>query len=258
MGWQPTYQSEARIYAAYILKNFPNAKVGILYQNDDFGKDYLKGLKDGFGDKAEALVVSEQPYEVTEATVDSQVITLKASGADVFVNISTPKFSAQAIKKAHEIGWKPAQFLNNISVSIGSVLKPAGFEASQDIISAGYLKEATDPAWKDDPSMKDWAAFMDKYYPDGDKLNVFTVYGYSVAQTLVQTLKQAGDDLTRANVMKEAANLKDLVLPLALPGIKANTSPTDYYVYEQMQLMKFKGETWERFGDIIEGKVGGS
>jgi branched-chain amino acid transport system substrate-binding protein len=258
MGWQPTYQSEARIYAAYILREKPNAKIGILYQNDDFGKDYLKGLKDGLGDKAKSLIVSEQPYEVADPTVDSQVINLKSAGVDLFINITTPKFAAQAIKKSHEIGWKPLHLLTNVSVSVGGVMKPAGYEAGQGIISATYLKDSTDTAWKDDAGMKDWHAFMDKYYPDGDKLSSNTLYGYSVAQTLVQTLKQAGDDLTRANVMKQAASLKDLVLPLALPGIKINTSPTDFYVFEQMQLMRFKGESWERFGDIIEGKVGGS
>ena len=254
MGWQPTYQAEGQIYAKYILKNHPNAKIGILYQNDDYGKDYVKGMKDGLGAKAATMIVSEQPYEPADPTVDSQIVTLKGSGADVFFNVTTPKFAAQAIKKAHEIGWKPVHLLNNVSNSVGSVLKPAGFEAAKDVLSTGYLKDPTDPTWNDDAGKKEWLVFMDKYFPDGDKTSSFTVYGYSVAQTLHQTLKQCGDDLTRANVMKQAANLKGLVQPMLLPGITVNTSSTDFYPIEQMQMQKFTGERWELFGPVISGE----
>ena len=256
MGWQPTYQAEGQIYAKYILKNHPNAKIGILYQNDDYGKDYVKGLKDGLGDKAKAMIVSEQPYEPADPTVDSQIVTLKGSGADVFFNVTTPKFAAQAIKKAHEIGWKPVHLLNNVSNSVGSVLKPAGLEASKDVLSTGYLKDPTDPTWNDDAGKKEWLAFMDKYFPDGDKTSSFTVYGYTVAQTLHQVLKQSGDDLTRANVMKQAASLKGLKQPMLLPGIEINTSASDFYPIEQMQMQKFTGERWELFGPIIAGGEG--
>src|SRR5689334_2700320 len=256
MGWQPNYQSEGRIYAEYILKNHPNGKIGILYQNDDYGKDYVKGLKDGLGDKAKTMIISEQPYEVTDPTVDSQIINLKASGADVFFNVTTPKFAAQAIKKAYEIGWKPVHLLNNVSNSVGSVLKPAGLEASKGVLSTSYLKDPTDPTWDNDPGKKEWLAFMDKYFPEGDKTSAFTVYGYTVAQTLHQTLKQAGDDLTRANVMKQAASLKGLKLPMLLPGIEINTSASDFYPIKQMQMQKFTGERWELFGPVISGGEG--
>jgi branched-chain amino acid transport system substrate-binding protein len=257
MGWQPTYQAEGQIYAKYILKNHPNAKIGILYQNDDYGKDYVKGLKDGLGDKAK-MIISEQPYEPADPTVDSQIVALKGSGADVFFNVTTPKFAAQAIKKAHEIGWKPVHLLNNVSNSVGSVLKPAGLEAAKDVLSTGYLKDPTDPTWNQDAGKKEWLAFMDKYFPDGDKTSSFTVYGYTVAQTLAQALKQAGDNLTRENVMKQAANLKGLKLPMLLPGIEINTSATDFYPIEQMQMQKFTGERWELFGEVISGGGGGS
>ena len=256
MGWQPTYQAEGQIYAKYIMKNHPNAKIGILFQNDDYGKDYVKGLKDGLGDKAKTMIVSELPYEPADPTVDSQIVSLKGSGADVFFNVTTPKFAAQAIKKAAEIGWKPVHLLNNVSNSVGSVLKPAGLEASKDVLSTGYLKDPTDPTWNDDAGKKEWLAFMEKYFPDGDKTSSFTVYGYTVAQTLHQTLKQAGDDLTRANVMKQAASLKGLKLPMLLPGIEINTSPTDFYPIEQMQMQKFTGERWELFGPVISGGEG--
>jgi branched-chain amino acid transport system substrate-binding protein len=258
MGWQPTYQSEGRIYAKFLLDKYPNAKIGILYQNDDYGKDYVKGLKDGLGDKAKTMIVSEQPYETSDPTVDSQIINLKASGADAFFNVTTPKFAAQAIRKAAEIGWKPIHLLNNVSQSVGSVLKPAGLENAKGIFSTYYLKDATDPAWKDDPGYKDWVAFMDKYFPDGDKTSSFTVYGYTVGQTLVQVLKQCGDNLTRENVMKQAANLKDLQLPLLLPGIKINTSPTDFFPIEQMQIQRFTGERWEAVGPVLDGALGGT
>jgi len=256
MGWQPNYQSEGRIYAEYLLKNHPNGKIGILYQNDDYGKDYVKGIKDGLAAKAKAMIVSELPYETTDPTVDSQIINLKASGADVFFNVTTPKFAAQAIKKAHEIGWQPVHLLNNVSNSVGSVLKPAGLEASKGVLSTAYLKDPTDPTWDNDAGKKEWLAFMDKYYPDGDKTSSFTVYGYTVAQTLVQVLKQCGDDLTRENVMKHAANLKNLDLPMLLPGIKINTSDKDFYPIKQMQMEKFNGERWELFGPVMSGEVG--
>jgi branched-chain amino acid transport system substrate-binding protein len=255
MGWQPSYQSEGHIYAQYLLQNHPDAKIGILYQNDDYGKDYVKGLKDGLGDKAAKMIVSEQPYETSDPTVDSQMVNLKASGADVFFNVTTPKFAAQAIKKAAEIGWKPVHLLNNVSQSIGSVLKPAGIQNSIGILSTYYLKDATDPAWKDDPGYKEWLAFMDKYFPDGDKTSSFTVYGYSVAQTMAQVLKQCGDDLTRANVMKQAANLKGLKLGMLLPGIVIDTGPDDFYPIQQMQMQKFTGERWERIGPVMMGSV---
>ncbi len=257
MGWQPNYQSETRIYAKYLLKNKPDAKVAVLYQNDDYGKDYLKGLKDGLGDKAASMIVAEESYETTEPTIDSHIVKLKATGADVFVNITTPKFAAQAIKKISEVGWKPLHLLNNVSASVGSVIKPAGFENSQDIISAAYLKDASDKQWDNDQGMKDFSAFMAKYFPEGDKLDGGTVVGYSVAQTLVQVLKQCGDDLTRENVMKQAASLKDFRVEMLLPGIKINTSPTDFAPISQLQLMKFKGEKWELFGDVISGDVSG-
>ena len=258
MGWQPNYQSEGRIYAKYLLENHPRAKIGILFQNDDYGKDYVKGLKDGLGDKAKTMIISEQPYETSDPTVDSQIINLKASGADVFFNVTTPKFAAQAIKKAHEIGWQPLHLLNNVSTSVGSVLKPAGLEASKGVLSTGYTKDPTDPTWKDDPGYKEWLAFMDKYLPDGDKTSSFVVYGYSVAQTLVQVLKQCGDTLTRENVMKQAANLKDFTVPMLIPGITINTSATDFYPIEQMRMQKFNGERWELFGPVVSGEIGSS
>jgi branched-chain amino acid transport system substrate-binding protein len=252
MGWQPNYQTEAKIYARYILENLPNARIGILYQNDDYGKDYVKGFKDGLGEKAGEMIVSEQTYEVTEPTVDSQIVNLKNSGADVLFNVTTPKFAAQAIRKVADIGWKPVHFLNNVSNSVGSVLQPAGLEASKDIISSFYLKDPDDPQWKDDPGRKEWLTWMEKYYPEGNVHDLFNVYGYTVAQTLIQVLKQAGDDLTRENIMHQAANIKDLELPMLLPGIKINTSPTDFYPIEQLQLGKFNGERWVLFGEVID------
>jgi branched-chain amino acid transport system substrate-binding protein len=252
MGWQPTYQAEGKIYAQYVMKNVPNAKVGILFQNDDYGKDYLKGFKDGLGDNAKKLIVMEQSYEVTDPTVDSQVANLKNSGANVFFNVTTPKFAAQAIKKAHDIGWKPLHILNNVSNSVGSTLQPAGLDASKDIISTFYLKDPTDPTWKNDQGYKDWLAFMKKYYPEGNVSQLENVYGYNAAQGIVEVLKQCGNDLSRANVMKQAANLKDVSLPMLLPGIKVNTSPTDFYPIEQEQLAKFDGERWVLFGEIYD------
>jgi branched-chain amino acid transport system substrate-binding protein len=252
MGWQPNYQAEGRIYARYILDNKPDAKIAVLYQNDDYGKDLLKGLKDGLGDKGK-MIVAEAPYEVSEPTVDSHIVKLKASGADVFINIATPKFAAQAIRKVPEVGWTPLHIVNNVSQSIGSVLRPAGLDNAKGVLSTGYTKDQTDPTWKDDPAMKEWNAFMEKYFPDGDRTSSFTLYGYAVAQTLVQVLKQCGDELTRDNVMKQAANL-DLDLPLLLPGIKIKTSPTDYFPIEQMQMSRFVGDRWEFFGPILSGE----
>ncbi len=254
MGWQPNYQSEGRIYAQYLIKNHPDAKVGILYQNDDYGKDYVKGFKDGANGKLK--IVSEQPYETSDPTVDSQIINLKASGADVLFNVTTPKFAAQAIKKAHEIGWQPIHLLNNVSNSVGSVLKPAGLDAAKGILSTAYLKDPTDATWDNDPAKKEWIAFMDKYFPDGDKTSSFTAYGYSVAQTVALVLKQCGDDLTRENVMKQAASLKNVQLPMALPGVVLNTSATDFFPFKQMQMQKFNGERWELFGPVMSGDVG--
>ena len=257
MGWQPNYQSETQIYAKYILKNEPNAKIAVLYQNDDYGKDYLKGLKDGLGAKAAKMIVAEESYETTEPTIDSQIVTLKSSGADVFVNITTPKFAAQAIKKIAEVEWKPLHFLNNVSASIGSVIKPAGTENAQGIISSAYLKDPTDPQWKNDAGMKAWNVFLDKYYPEANRADASVMYGYTVAQTMVYVLKHCGNDLTRANIMKQAASIKNLELGGLLPGIKINTSPTDFAPLSQLQLMVLKGKTWERFGDIISADVGG-
>ncbi|MCK1540515.1 ABC transporter substrate-binding protein [Bradyrhizobium sp. 147] len=257
MGWQPNYQSETQIYAKYILKEMPNAKIAVLFQNDDYGKDYLKGLKDGLGSKAANMIVAEESYETSEPTIDNHIVKLKATGADVFVNITTPKFAAQAIKKNAEIGWKPTHFLNNVSASVGSVIKPAGFENAQGIISAAYLKDTTDTQWANDAGMKAFLDFMTKYFPEGDKTDGGTIVGYGVAQTLVQVLKNCGDDLTRANVMKQAATLKDFRTEVLLPGIKINTSPTDFAPISSLQLQRFKGERWELFGDVINAEAGG-
>jgi branched-chain amino acid transport system substrate-binding protein len=255
MGWQPSYQAEARIYAGYLLKNHPQGKIGILYQNDDFGKDYVKGLKDGLNGKMR--IVAEAPYTVTDPTIDSQIINLKASGADVLFNVTTAKFAAQAIKKAAEIGWKPIHLLNVNSISVGAVLKPAGLDNAKGVLTSGYLKDPTDPTWKDDAAYKEWLAFMDKYYPDGDKTSSNTVYGYAVAQTLVAVLKQSGDNLTRDNVMKQAASLKNLDVGMLLPGIRINTGPNDFAPIKQMQLERFNGESWGSFGPLMTGEVGG-
>jgi ABC-type branched-subunit amino acid transport system substrate-binding protein len=255
MGWQPNYQSEARIYAKYILDNYPNGKIAVLWQNDDAGKDLFKGLKDGLGDKA-SMIIADKSYEVSDPTIDSQIVALQLSGADIFFSWAATKGSAQAIRKVGELGWKPLFFLPNVATSVAAVLKPAGLEYSKNVISTAYLKDPTDPKWKDDAGTKTWLAFMDKYYPDGDKTNANNVYGYVLAQNLVQVLKQCGDDLTRQNVMKQAANLKDFSTDMMLPGIKANTSPDDFFPIEQMQLMKFDGQSWQLFGDVITGEVG--
>jgi branched-chain amino acid transport system substrate-binding protein len=257
MGWQPNYQSETQIYAKYILKEKPGAKIAVLYQNDDYGKDYLKGLKDGLGAKAASMIVMEDSYETSEPTIDSHIVKLKATNADVFINITTPKFAAQAIKKIAEVGWKPLHFLNNVSASVGSVMKPAGFENGQGIISAAYAKDVSDPQWKDDPGMKAFLAFLAKDFPEGNKLDAAIVVGYGVAQTMVKVLQMCGDDLTRENVMKQAASLKDFRTEVLLPGIKINTSATDFAPISQLQLMRFNGEKWDLFGDVISADVAG-
>jgi ABC-type branched-subunit amino acid transport system substrate-binding protein len=255
MGWQPNYQSEGRIYAKYILDHLPNGKIAVFWQNDDAGRDQVKGLRDGLGEKAN-MIIADKSYEVSDPSIDSQIVALHDSGADIFFSWAAPKGSAQAIRKVGELGWKPKFFLANVSTSVAGVLKAAGLEFAKDIISTAYLKDPTDPAWKDDPGVKTWRAFMDKYYPDGDQTNNNDVYGYAVAQTMVQVLKQCGDDLTRENVMKQAANLKNFSSEVMLPGIKVNTGPDDFFPIEQMQLMKFDGQAWRLFGDVITGEVG--
>jgi len=252
LGFNPNYFVEGRIYGQYILKEHPNAKVGILYQNDDLGKDYLNGIKAGLGDKAATMIVAEASYEVSDPTIDSQVLKIKDSGADLFFSASTPKQAAQAIKKIAELGWHPIHIVDINATSVGAVLQPAGLEASKGLISTNYGKDPLDPTWKDDAGMKKYFDFMAKYYPEGDKNSNFNTYGYSTAQLLVHVLNQCGDDLTRANVLKQATNLKNVDLDLALPGIRANTTPDDYRVNRQLQMMKFNGERWELFGPIIE------
>jgi len=253
MGWQPNYPTEARIYAAYILKNFPGKTIGVLYQNDDFGKDYVMGLRDGLGDQAGKLILIESSYETSTPTVDSQVVQIKGANPDIFINITTPKFAAQAIKKIAELNWHPVHFLTNVSASIGGVMKPAGYENDQGILSTAYLKDPKDPEWKNDPAMNEWRAFMTKWYPEGDQDDAATVFAYGVAKGLEQVLRQCGDDLTRENVMKQAENL-NFEIGIYLPGTKIKTSPTDFAPLEQLQMMRFKGETWERFGPIMSGE----
>jgi branched-chain amino acid transport system substrate-binding protein len=257
MGFQPTYQTEGHIYAKYILDTKPNGKIAIFYQNDDYGKDYVKGLKDGLGAKAASMIVAEESYEVSEPSIDSHIVKLKSTGADVFYDVTTPKFAAQAIKKIAELQWQPLHILNSVAGSVGATMKPAGFENSQGIITSSYLMDPTDPQWKDNAGMKEWVAFMDKWNPSGDKTDAGNIYAYNVARTLVLVLKQCGDDLTRANIMKQAASIKDFEPGTLLPGIKVNTSPTDFYPIEQEQLQRFKGETWELFGPTLSGEVAG-
>ena len=257
MGFNPNYRVEGRIYGSYILKNYPNAKIGVLFQNDDLGRDYVAGLKDVLGDKAKTMIVAEASYEVSDPTIDSQIIRLKDAGADLLYDASTPKQAAQAIKKVAELGWKPVHIVDINATSVGAVLKPAGLENAKGLISTNYGKDPLDPQWKNDEGMKRYFAFMAKYYPDGDKDSNFNTYGYSTAATLVQVLMQCGDDLTRDNVMKQAANLKNVVGDLSLPGIVTNTSPTDYRVNKQLQMMKFDGERWELFGPIITDDAAG-
>ncbi|QQO14189.1 ABC transporter substrate-binding protein [Bradyrhizobium diazoefficiens] len=255
MGWQPSYASEAKIYAKYIMKEKPDAKIGVLYQNDDFGKDYLKGLKDGLGAKA-SMIVLEDGYDTSEPAVDEHVVKLKASGADVFISITTPKFAAQAIKKAAEINWHPMHIISNVSASVGGVLEPAGLEISQGILSATYTKDSSDPQWNADDGMKKFYNFLAQYDPKANKLDAGVVFGYAAAQTMVKVLQMCGDDLTRENVMKQAASLKDFEPDTLLPGIKINTAPDNFAPIEQLQMMRFKGKKWELFGDIISSDSG--
>lgn len=251
MNWPPNYVSEGRIYARYILEHHPRGKIAVLYQNDDFGKDILKGLKDGLGEAAKSMIVAEGAYDVSDTTVDSPIVKMKASGADIFMNVATPKFAAQAIRRIAELDWKPVHLITTVSNAVGSVLEPAGLQNAKGILSSAYMKDPTDSAWKDDPALKEWDAFMRKYYPDGDRTNSLTVYGYLAAQLMVQVLKQCGDELTRENVMRQAANIRDFEMGLLLPGIRVNTGPADYAPVEQMQMMRFTGERWERFGPIL-------
>ncbi|MGY3441208.1 MULTISPECIES: ABC transporter substrate-binding protein [unclassified Bradyrhizobium] len=252
IAFNPNYQSEGRIYAKYILANHPNAKIGIFYQNDDLGRDYITGLKSGLGDKAASMIVAEVSYELTDPTVDSQIVKLKAAGVDLVYDASTPKFAAQAIRKIADLDWHPVHILDINASPVSATLKPAGLDISKGIISTNYGKDPADPQWKDDPGVKAYFAFMDKYYPDGDKLNTVNTYGYSTAELLVQVLKQCGDDLTRENLMKQVTSLKKFVPSLALPGMSITTGPNDYRINKQMQMMKFNGERWELFGPIIE------
>src|ERR1700730_6706118 len=254
IGWQPSYQSEARIYAKYLMKEKPDGKIALLFQNDDCGKDYLKGLKDGLGSKS-SMITAGGSYETTEPSIDGHIVKLKATGADVFISITTPKFAAQAIKKLAEIDWHPMHIVSNVSASVGGGLQPAGFENSQGMLSAAYAKDGAHPPGGKDPGMKKFFEFLAKYYPDANKLDGSVVYGYGVAQTLVQVLKQCGDDLTRENVMKQAAGLKNFETDTLLPGIKINTSPTDFAPINQLKMMRFKGEKWDLFGEIISGDL---
>jgi branched-chain amino acid transport system substrate-binding protein len=257
MGFQPSYRVEARIFAKYIMKEKPGAKVAVFYQNDDFGKDYVAGLKDIFGDKASSIIIAEESYETTEPSIDSHIVKLKGTGADVVVNISTPKFAAQAIKKMAELEWKPMHLMTDVSISIGAVMKPAGLEASEGVLSAGYLKDASDPQWTNDEGMKKFMAFVDKYMPGANISDANLVYGFAAAETMVQALKQCGDDLTRENVMKQAASLKDFAPDTLLPGIKVNTGSTDFAPIEQLKMMQFKNGKWDFFGDIISAETNG-
>jgi ABC-type branched-subunit amino acid transport system substrate-binding protein len=257
MGFQPSYRAEARIFAKYILKEKPDAKVAVFYQNDDFGKDYLLGLKDVFGDKAGKLIVAEESYEISEPTIDSHIVKLKATGADVLVDISTPKFAAQAIKKVAELGWKPMHLLTDVSISIGSVMKPAGFENAEGVLSAGYLKDPSDAQWANDPGMKKFDAFLEKYMPGANRAETNLAYGYAAAQTMAHVLRLCGDNLTRENVMKQAASLKDFTPDTLIPGIRINTSPTDFAPIEQLQMMRFTNGRWDMFGDVISAETGG-
>src|SRR2546426_4231414 len=251
MGWQPNYQTEGQVYARHILQTKPNAKIGILYQNDDYGKDYVKGLKDGLGAKAKGMIVAEVSYEVSEPTVDSQIVQLQSSGADVFFNVATPKFAAQAIRKAYDIGWKPVHYLNNVSTSVGSVLTPAGLDKSAGVISTAYYKDPTDALWANDPAMKQWQAFMKKYYPDGSLINAFSVYGYTAGAALHEVLRMCGDNLTRDNVMRQAASMKGWRVDTLLPGITITTNQDDFAPIQSVQLQRFNGKQWELFGEVM-------
>jgi branched-chain amino acid transport system substrate-binding protein len=253
MGWQPNYQTEARIFGQTILKTKPDAKIGVLYQNDGFGKDYLIGLKEGLGPDHTGMVIKEASYETSEPTVDSQVVTLQDSGADVFLIAATPKFAAQAIRKSSDLGWNAVRYMTDVSQSIASVMKPAGLDKSKGVITAVYGKDSTDARWKDDPGYKQFAAFIEKYMTPNDLIDSNAVYGFGTAATMVQVLKQCGNDLSRENVMKEAANLKDLELPMLLPGMRINTSPDNFSPIRQMKLASFNGESWEQFGELLMG-----
>ncbi|MGO8920983.1 MAG: ABC transporter substrate-binding protein [Stellaceae bacterium] len=252
MGWQPNYQTEAHVYAKYILEHRPEARIGVLYQDDDYGKDYLMGLRDALGERADKMIVATASYETSDPTVDSQVVSLQSAGADVFFNGGTPKFGAQAIRKAYDMGWHPLQFLASVSTSIGAVLQPAGPEKAEGIISIAFVKDPTDPQWRDDPGYQAWLAFMQRYYPQGDLADNFNVEGYAIAQTLVEVLRRCGDDLSRENVMKQAAHL-DLALPMLLPGIRLTTGPSDFRPIKELRLQRFDGRHWQLFGDIITG-----
>jgi branched-chain amino acid transport system substrate-binding protein len=256
MGFYISYRAEGLIYASYILQNKPDAKIGVIYQNDDFGKDYMQGMIDGLGDKAAAMVLSKASYETTDATVDSQILQLQAAGCDTVLSVCIPKFGAQAVRKMAELNWKPLHIMNGIASSVGVTLKPAGLENAKGIISDSSFKDATDPQWRDDAGLKLWSLFMDKYYPSGDKNDVQTVYGYSTAQMTAQVLKQCGDDLTRENVMREAANLHDVELPMLLPGIRLNTSASNFGPIRQAQMRRFDGERYVPFGPVLSAAVG--
>ncbi|WP_428489019.1 ABC transporter substrate-binding protein [Rhodopila sp.] len=252
IGWQPSYVTEAQVYAKYILKQKPDAKIGILFQNDDFGKDYLTGVRDVLKDKYEKQVKAVS-YEVTDATIDSQLVSLQSAGIDVLMTIATPKFAAQAIRKVAQMNWKPMHVLTGVSVSVGAVMIPAGPQNGVGIISSAYLKDPTDPRWDNDAGMKQWRTFMAKYYPDGDVKDGGNVSGFALTHTMLHVLAQCGNDLSRQNMMKQATSLHDLENPVLLPGIKINTSPTNYHPVRQLQLMRWTGKTWDLFGDIIEG-----
>jgi ABC-type branched-subunit amino acid transport system substrate-binding protein len=254
VGFNTNYHSEGKLYAQQLLNGKPNAKIAVLYQNDDYGKDYLAGFEEGLGDKAKTMIVARATYEVTDPTIDSQIVTLKGSGADTFFNITTPKFAAQAIRKVADIGWKPVHYLNQVSASVGSVLQPAGLDKSVGLITIQYLKDPTEPEWANDSAMKDYFAFMKKYMPDANPNDANNTYGVAVAQLTMQVLKQCGDNLTRENVMKQAASLKNFQVPLALPGILANTGPDDYAPFQTMQLVRFNGKSWVPFGEPVEVK----
>ena len=253
MGFQPSYRTEAQIYTKYMLQENKAPKLAILYQNDDFGKDYPAGVKDVLKDRYGAVVVKEASYEVTDPTIDSQMASLQASGADVLLVAATPKFAAQAIRKVHDLGWRPMFFLTNVSISVGAVMEPAGPENGVGVISTNYLKDPTDPAWKDDSGMNTWRSFMAKYLPGADMADSGYVFAYSVSTTLMQVLKQCEGNFSRDNIMKQATNLHDLEVPTLLPGIKVSTSPTNYHPIRAMQLEKWDGKTWVRFGNVIEG-----
>lgn len=253
MGFQPDYHTEAVIYAKHMLANVKNPKIGILSQNDDFGRDYLGGLKEGLGKDVDKIVKSVT-FEATDPTVDSQIIQLKDSGANVFMNFAGPKAAVQAIRKSVDIDWKPVQYITNVSVSVAAVMKPAGFENAQGIMTASYMMDATDKQWDDNAEMKTWRAWMDKNMPGANKADANYVYAYAVSYLMTETLKRCGNDMTRANLMKQAASFQKFRVPLLLPGIFVNTSPTDFYPIQAVQLQRFKGETWELFGEIMHAE----